>query len=239
MKKNNTAVVKIVGIVCAFFITAFITLNKIIESSDSKRNKYESSKRKEIEDLSQDAINKLALIYQNDKLPKEARDKVKENIKKIQDIAAGRKTTNNTEYSDDYLNFEIDGIKVQSDIDEDKFNKNKSFYNSALKTFKSKFNSEMKRIRKELKDFGEGYENYANGYINQIVLDDKYDGSIVYPSDEVYDAYDNPDSAVCACLCICLENPKEVSNKDYEDLIVSMIYTKSEGYYDCSWCSPR
>lgn len=234
LQKHNTATAKIIGSICAFFSVVFLTLSKIVRNSDNNKNKYIDSKRKEMEDLSKDAIDKLSLIYQNNKLPKETRDKVKENIENIKNIVAGRESVKNNEPSN-YLNFEINGIKVYSEIDEDKFNKNKSFYNSALKCFKSKFNSEMKRIRKELKDFGEGYENYADGYINDIVLDDKYGGPTAYDTNEVDDAYDNPDSASCACLNIYLEDPKNVNDKDSLIVKIHMIYTKSEGYYTCGW----
>lgn len=236
-KNANSTILSIILSVIGFFSVAFITLNKTVENSDENKSKYRDSKRKEMEELARDAVNKLLSIQQNNKLPKEVRDKAKENIEKIRNIMDGRQSNYTSDHSDNYLDFEINGIKVYSEIDEDKFNKNKSFYNSALRTFKSKFISEMKRIRKELKDFGEGYEYYANGDIANIVLDDSYKGPTVYDTDEVDDALRNPNSAVCACLNIYLESTKQLTYDDgkQELLKICMIYTKSEGYYTCDW----
>lgn len=235
-KKFNDTIIKVIFGIIGFFSVAFITLNKIVEKSDENANKYRNSRNKEIQELARDSINKLLDIQQNNKLPKEVRDKAKENIEKIRNIISGRAPVESPDNSNNYLDFEIDGIKVYSEIG-DKFNKNKSFYNSALKSFKSKFASEMKRIRKELKDFGEGYEYYTNGDINSIILDDKYAGPIVYDTDEVDEAYGNPNSAVCACLCIYIESTKKLTYDDGEPelLKITMIYTKSKGYYSCDW----
>lgn len=225
INKNNNLAIKITLSILGFFVASFVTLYNIVKKSDSNKPKY----CEEMINLSKDVIDRLKKISNDNKLPKEVREKAKENIEKIKDIVdyklKGKEKSK-------YINFKINNLPITLAMNSRKYENNKSFYDNALKSFSSKFNSEMKRIKKELEDFGEGYEDYADGSITKLELDDNYYGSAVYDSDDLYNEDNNSKDAFCACLYISLSNSKDKSN---DCIQIHMIYTKSEGYYTCGW----
>ena len=81
----------------------------------------------------------------------------------------------------------------------------------------------MKKMREELRDFGEGYEIFYNAPIDKISIDFEYVGeSGFYP--DIPD--DEPGES--AYLYIDL-----VAGNEYET--ICMAYSKTKGYVGCEW----
>ena len=56
---------------------------------------------------------------------------------------------------------EINGMPIKLYMDQDKYNKNKSFYDNGIKKIKAKYSSAIKQVKSEMIADGEEYEEFA------------------------------------------------------------------------------
>lgn len=209
----------------AIFTPLFLILDNIVSNSETKQREY----YEEISKLVNEVTEKLINIKNNSKLPMDIREKAKINLEEIQSKCNkfgefGKfKNTLSKKSKTIYLDFKIKNIEVSLDMDNMIYDKYKSFFDKALKVFASKFDSEMKKMREELRDFGEGYEIFYNAPIDKISIDFEYVGeSGFYP--DIPD--DEPGES--AYLYIDL-----VAGNEYET--ICMAYSKTKGYVGCEW----